>query len=114
MIVPLEIRGGMPFVSARLTLLEYAPFDESFEWDLSGLRLAAGRILEVEGVVKGSPGEEVRVRVGDVLVRIDGMSLSPEDLGEVRKRLMGDGEVILTFERNGETLEKTLSLRRLI
>lgn len=98
----------------QMILVPNESFDEPFEWDRSGLRLAAGRILEVEGVVTGSPGEEVGVRVGDVLVRIDGKSVSPEDLGEVRQRLMGDGEVKLTFERNGETLEKTLSLRRLI
>lgn len=59
----------------------------------------------VTGVVAGSPAEAAGLQTGDVIVRADGTDiLSLEDLQEFTRDHLGE-EVLLTVEREGQTLQ---------
>lgn len=98
----------------RLVLVPNRSFEEPFRFDHSGLRLAPGEDLTVEGVIAGSPAEEAGIRVGDVVTHLGGRAVSAEDYGEIQSTLRGRGEVRLTLRRGEEMLEKVVVLRRLI
>ena len=98
----------------RMILVPNRSFSEPFEWDHSGLKLGAGRALEVVSIVAGSPAEKAGIQVGDVLTHVDGSRVGAADYGTIRDVLTGDGEVDLTFERSGKAYQKTIKLRRMI
>ena len=102
------------YAGERMILVPNRAHAEPFTFDRSGLRLALGEKLQVEGVIAGSPAEESGVEVGDLLTHVNGEPVGSADYGEVRATLMGSGEVRLKLERGGATLEKTVRLRRLI
>jgi C-terminal processing protease CtpA/Prc len=99
---------------AQMILVPNSAFSEPFDWDRSGLRLGLGKALSVNSILAGSPAETAGVMEGDLLLRLDGKSVSAADYGTVKDALMGSGEVRLTLQRGDEILEKTVTLRRLI
>ncbi|MDH3743812.1 MAG: aspartyl protease family protein [Acidobacteriota bacterium] len=103
-----DYKGG------RMILRPNESFRDRFRFDRSGLRLLPGADLEVERVIPGSPAEEAGVRVNDVVTHVNGESVSGGDYGEIVKALKGDGQIRLSLRRGEATLEKTLTLRRLI
>lgn len=79
-------------------------------FDIDG-RLRRG--VEVRVVLAGKPAEKAGLRVGDVILTLDGQELDPaaaaEDFGR-RIRLMGPGhQTALEVERAGERLEILLT-----
>ncbi len=71
--------------------------------------LASREGLEILSVVPGSPAEKAGVRKGDVLIKIDGKSLS--QLEDLHKAMMGRGNLHeLTLKRNGRVLSLTVTI----
>ncbi len=66
---------------------------------------------EVQAVEGGSPAEQVGLQPGDVIVGIDGESITSSDalIGQVRERGSGE-EAVLEFVRDGERTEVTTTL----
>lgn len=98
----------------RLILEPNQSFEEPFRFDRSGMRLGLGKEIKVEGIIAGSPAEELGIKVGDFLTHVNGKAVTASDYGEIRETLMGSGEVRLTLRRDEQRLEKKLTLRQLI
>jgi serine protease Do len=82
------------------------------------LGLGAERGFRLTRVYPGSEAEKAGLRVGDVILRLDGEALEPDALEDgallarrVRTRSIGD-QVTLTLRRGAETLELPLALER--
>lgn len=112
-----RFRVTIDYPGKRLLLKPNDTFDDAFEYDMSGLVLRpndAGR-LRVHHVCPQSPASEAGVRVGDILVRVDGEELSPAELAKRRELLMQPGKTVtLSLDRDGESIKVALTLRRLI
>ena len=65
---------------------------------------------EVQEVIPGSPVAETKVKAGDVIIAIDGVSVRGRRTGEVRNALRGveNKPVVLTYVSNGDTLVETV------
>lgn len=78
--------------------------------DLSVLRqLPQGAFIQ--RVVEGTPAEEAGLKAGDIIVKIDGKDINEQKtLAQViRSHKVGD-RLVLTIDRNGETLALTATL----
>lgn len=65
----------------------------------------------ISGVASGSPAEEADLRVGDIVVSMNGISIkSPEELIALTQEHLGE-EVTLSIKRSSENLEVTLTPR---
>ena len=81
-------------------------FPEAFHVDMSGLDLAAEgadlRTYRVRVVLDGTPASAAGVRVGDLLVAIDGRPAASYDLDQIARTLREPGrDVELTLQRDG-------------
>ena len=112
--VPRWFKTTFDYSRERIILVPNESFAEPFEFDWSGLKLGAGRKLEIVSVIPGSPAEESGVLIGDVVTHVDGKAVTAADYGAVRAALIGPGEVTLRLARCEETLERKVVLRRLI
>ncbi len=65
----------------------------------------------VTSVTKGGPAEAVGVQAGDLLVEVEGQSVSELDLEAIRDLVRGEEgtNVQMTFLRNGQRMELTLT-----
>lgn len=113
-------RVAFDYSRNRLLFWEHEHDADDLDYDKSGLFLVAdvedrSRIRVID-VVAGSPAAEAGIRVGDRLVAVDGQPLGELALERVRRRLRGPvgSKVGLTFERGGEPIRVTLSLRRVL
>ena len=70
------------------------------------------RIMEVQA---GGPAEEADIRVEDLLTAVDGTDIRALSTAETRDLVRGkEGtQVVITLERDGETLAKTVTRRKL-
>jgi C-terminal processing protease CtpA/Prc len=92
-------------------------YDEPFEWDMSGMRLApTGQSgLRIEALVEGSPAAKVGLAIDDVVTHVNGQVVSKDDAQSLRRMLEQDGAVVrVSATRNGEILEFKFKLRRLV
>jgi hypothetical protein len=105
------------YENKRLVLERGGRFDEPFEYDMTGLfleprTLDRRRVLEV---LAGSPAAEAGIKPGDVLLAVDGTPVGTLGPDGVAKAFRQEGNVVrLTLERQGTTIEKTITLRPLI
>ena len=100
----------------RMTLVPNRSFDRPFEWDMSGLWLqpAEGEV-RVGFVVEGSPAGRAGLQIGDVVKKMNGRELAPEDLPGLREKLRQPGQQLdLTVLRDGKPVSMTLMTERLI
>lgn len=102
------------YANERMILVPNRSHSEPFLYDRSGLRLATGDRLTVEGVIEGSPAADAGVEVGDLVTHVNGDLVSSANYAEVRAVLMGSGDVRLSLERGDTKFDKTVRLRRLI
>lgn len=112
-----RFRVTFDYAHQRMVLEPGARIAEPFDHDMSGLALdpQSRDRAAILVVVHGSPADEAGLRVGDVLVAIDGRALGSMSPDEVGRALMRDGaEVALGIERGAERIEKRLRLRRLV
>jgi S1-C subfamily serine protease len=103
----------------QLFLEPNARFGEPFEFDMSGMSLAAqGANLNeyrVRSLISGSPATEAGVAAGDILTAIDGRATMRMTLWDVRQ-LFGqpDREFALEMKRGKQQRQIKLRTRRLI
>jgi hypothetical protein len=105
------------YSTKRMLLERGSHFDDPFEYDMTGMVLNPQGIdrRRVDSVLTGSPAEEAGVMEGDVLVAVDGQSLASLGMDALRSTFQRDGaEVVVTLERDSNTIEKRFKLRRLI
>ncbi len=98
----------------RMLLVPNESFSEPFVFDRSGVRFDHDLTLRVVQVLPDSPAAESGIEVGDVVTHLNGEAVSGDDLYELREILRGSGEVRVSLEREGQALDKTLVLRKLI
>jgi len=94
-------------------------FGEPFEYDMSGMFLTSPtpdfKTFVVKRMVEVSPAAEAGLHEGDVITAIDGKSSAEYTLEQVREMFKQPGETHrLTIDREGESLEFVIKLRRLI
>ncbi len=92
-------------------------FSEPFEFDMSGLEYSRtpDGLVSVDRVLSDSPAQEAGLSAGDVIKTIDGRDVKAMSLGTLRLMLMRPGQkVTLSFVRDGNEMQLTLTLRRLV
>ena len=97
--------------------LEPGPdFDRPFEADMSGASIARTPDgLVVRWVNTDSPAAEAGLQVGDQITRVDDQPANTIDPNALRLKMQVEGGTVrLRIQRGPETVEKTLTLRRLI
>ena len=109
-----RFRVVFDYPGGRMLLTPNSTFGEPFRFDRSGLGLSLMGELRVEQVYANSPAAVAGVQVDDLLTHIDGSPVEARELHKIRERLRGDGEVRLSFLRDGETFERTLTLRPIL
>jgi C-terminal processing protease CtpA/Prc len=66
-------------------------------------------------VIPGSPADRAGIVAGDTLIAIDGQSLDVLGPNGVYRLLRREGvEVVLTLHRGSRTVERKITLRRLV
>lgn len=104
--------------SHALWLAPNAGFGAPFHLDRSGLRIHAGDGgFEVVAVMAGSPGDEAGLRVGDVVVAVDGAAAAGTALHVQRRAWQVSAvgtRVALRVARDGSAFDASMVLRDLI
>jgi predicted aspartyl protease len=101
----------------RRVFFERGPsFDRAFEGDMSGLVFArTPEGTSVRWVNPDTPASEVGLQVGDRILQVDDQPADTIDPAALRIRLQDPGRTVkLRVQRGAETMEKTLTLRRLL
>ena len=93
-----------------------ATFDRPFETDMLGATLTRGEGgVTVRWVNPGTPAAESGLQVGDVVTQVDGEVAASIDPAALKQRMQNEGrEVTLRVRRGAETIERKVTLRRLI
>ncbi len=109
----------LDYPGRRMILEPNARLHEAFEYDMSGLELAArGADLDrivVTGVFPDSPASRAGIRPEDILSRIDGESAAELRLAKILELFSaGERTVRLIVERDGHPVKVALRLRRRI
>ncbi len=100
--------------SSYMTKKEYESWMVNIEGEYSGVGITFSLDMEdryvVVAVEKDSPAEEVGIKAGDVLLKVDGKTYDDMDLFAMAIRGKEGTVVELTYSRNGK--EKTVSITR--
>lgn len=107
------------YARRRLILERNVHYDDAVEYDMSGMSVRAYgsdfKTFRVQQVIDGSPAASVGVRVGDMLVGIDGVSTSQLTLEQILQMLKLPARSYgLTIRRGNNTLSINLRTRRLL
>jgi carboxyl-terminal processing protease len=70
--------------------------------------------LIISRVIPGSPAEEEGLQEGDIITAVDGTDITGMDFSDARALIVGEEgtEVTITIERDGETMDVTLTRRQ--
>jgi predicted aspartyl protease len=103
----------------RMILEPNARFGESYEFDKSGIILQAEgsrlRTYRIRSIIEQSPAEEADVRVGDILVEVDGKATEELTLAELTAILYRNGRALpMRIQRGDELIDVDIQLRRLV
>lgn len=102
--------------SEYFTKDEYKEFLNSVNGEISGVGIKfavdteTGNFVAKE-VVENSPAESAGVKAGDILLKVDGEEITGKTIDDAVSLVRGDNgtKVTLTFDRNGKTIEKTMT-----
>ncbi len=103
----------------RIILEPNGSLSERYEFDMSGMSLAAGgegfKTFKVRALVENSPAIEAALRVGDIVTAIDGNSTATLTLEQIRRMFRRNGRrYSLSVKRNESVLPIKIKTRRLI
>jgi hypothetical protein len=103
----------------QMVIERNALFDEPFEYDMSGISLAAEpsdyKSFTVTRVFDNSPAANAGLRAKDRIVAIDGSPVGNFTLDQIQKMFKSDSKSYkLDVQRSNETLHLDLKLKRLI
>jgi carboxyl-terminal processing protease len=121
--LPIELLRGVTRALDRHSVVlagqRLEKFDERIKGTLSGIGATIGRLdgdLVVKAVFHGSPAEIAGLRVGDVVVRVDGISTLGMSVTDVVDRIRGERDTSVTLRirrlQGGKPLESDLRLLR--
>jgi hypothetical protein len=120
---------GADFLSRFTVVLDYrrsqifleknSAFGDPFEFDMCGIRFAMeGERFDrfvVFSVFEGTPASLAGIAAGDVVAAIDGRAAGSFTREDIRDYMQREGEPVrFTIERNGETKDITIRLKRMI
>ena len=94
-------------------------FYEPFEFDMSGMSLAAQgsdyKVFRVRTLIENSPAAEAGLRVGDIIVAINGKPAAGMRLTQIRQMFRQEGRrYLLSVKRDESLLSINIRTRRLI
>ncbi|MBV6645470.1 MAG: aspartyl protease family protein [Cyclobacteriaceae bacterium] len=104
----------------RIYLRKSPAFNNAFEFDMSGINVAASSnaldTLIVIDVREKTPAKEVDIRVGDKIMSVNGKNLYNSSLTEINMilRRRNDYKIKIKINRGGEILTKKFRLKRMI
>jgi len=103
----------------RIILEPNRSLSERYEFDMSGISLAAGgkdfKTFKVRALVENSPATGAGLQVGDIITAIGGKSASNVTLEQIRRMFRQEGRSYsLSVERNESLLTIKIKTRRLI
>ena len=109
----------LDYQHSRAILEPQQGFDVPDSVDASGLTLrrdvGADNAITVAYVIKGSAGDSADIRVGDQLLRIDGVNVGSPNAQSARDLLRAAGKTRqLVLRRGADTLTVSLHLRMVI
>ncbi len=107
------------YASSQVTLEPNQSFGEPFEFDMSGMSLAAQgddlREYRVRSVIRGTPAALAGIAPGDIVLAIDDRPARDMTLTEVRRLFkQPDRDVVLDLKRLGRSVRARLQTRRLV
>jgi Aspartyl protease/PDZ domain len=113
-----RFRMFVDFTRNQVILDSTRAFTEPFEFDMSGMSLAAFgpelRTYRVRTLVEGSPAFVAGIQIGDTVTSIDGRPTAEMTLSQVRSLLRQEGKNYPVIVNGGKARRVTLSTRRLI
>ena len=93
-------------------------FDEPFDRAFSGIALRAQgadyRIFRVTEVLENSPATEAGIREGDIITAVNGTPAAELTLAILNEMLDKPVSYSISIRRNDQTIQVTLTPRRLI
>ncbi|HCT70770.1 MAG TPA: hypothetical protein DF409_06730 [Bacteroidales bacterium] len=115
-----RFRVTFDYSNQRMVLQKGLKFKQPFEYNMSGITFRAlgvgFSIFEVSEVIKGSPGDQAGIRVGDLLLYINGKPVFGLTLGDLNYILSTreGNSVSMVFSRDDKEIRTNIKLRRLI
>jgi predicted aspartyl protease len=103
----------------RIILEPHPGLSQRYEFDMSGMSLAAGgenfNVFKVRALVENSPATEAALRVGDIITAIDGKLTAPMTLEQIRRMFRKEGlQYSISVKRDESVLQLKIKTRRLI
>lgn len=103
----------------RMILESNAHYDESYEYDMSGIFLLAEgkdyKTYRIGHVFEDTPAAEAQLREGDIIEAIDGKSASEFTLSQLQLMFRQEGKQYLMIIRRGDQIiEVKIGMRRLV
>jgi hypothetical protein len=94
-------------------------FPAHFEFDMSGMSLAAGgsdfKMIKVRALIPNSPATEAGLQIGDMLTAIDSRTVAEMTLEQIRQMFRKNGRsYLLNIERDHLPMQINIRMRRLI
>lgn len=108
------------YLNNRMILEKGKKFHVPYEYNMTGMSFRSYglgfNLFEVSEVIPGSPSAEAGIKVGDVLISLNGKSTFLLNLGELN-RILSEKEgnlITMAVSRNGKQLNFRLRLRKII
>lgn len=108
------------YLNNRMILEKGNKFNNRFEYNMSGMSFRSFgfgfNLFEVSEILPGSPADDAGLKVGDVLISLNGKSTFSLNLGELNRILSEkEGNIIsMSASRGGSQLNFRFKLRKII